>query len=798
MSLDFNALAAQLLQQSRTLLPVWLPGGRVVGNEFEAGDLSGSKGSSLRINLATGKWADFASEDKGGDLISLYAAINGVTQAEAYKLLGGETEQKQSDTGKSKATVKQVMSAPADAPDPPDKFFWKDGDQWVSRLCTNRWTYHDAAGLVAGHVCRFDWFDDNGEKKKDVIPQVWALMSDGTTRWAWKSMQDPRPLYNLPEIMSGPGKPVLIVEGEKAADAAKKIVGTRYVVTTSAGGSKAINKSNWAVLQARKILLWPDADEPGRSAFMKLGMKLFKSNVEVKMILTDDRQDGWDAADALEEGWDWEQLAKWAKTNIYMFHEGSRLEFKQEEDPKPEPTPVESQTDPERIPPSTSTDIVVAEPALPINAADIRPSTVAFRSQSWPAWGFTLATSGFPLATLDNAVSALEKSEQLRGIVWFDEFLGRMITNRDGPPREWEDHDNTWFQLWMQRVAGIERFPKEPAVNAIKLVAKWNRRNCVTEWLESLEWDGVERISSFFNRAYGAAPTDYTAAVSRNFWVSIAARSFDPGCQVDNMVVLEGGQGSFKSSSLKAIAGPWFADMQETARNAKAFAEILQGKMLIEIAELDSFSRTDMNTVKRIISARDDRYRDSYGDAAKDHPRRCVLVGTTNEDRWNKDHTGARRFWPIRCGRGFIDIEWIRESREQLFAEAVMSYRRGDHWYITPDEETRLEQLARYDDDPWQQWIEAYLESRTETTVNAISEDVLDIPRGQLDKPKEQRIAKTLRHIGWERRVVRRDGKIIRVWAKETGSGQMPLLNEDSDDGIDTSGDDDVENDVPF
>src|SRR5207302_6188158 len=132
---------------------------------------------------------------------------------------------------------------------------------------------------------------------------------------------------------------------------------------------------------------------------------------------------------------------------------------------------------------------------------------------------------------------------------------------------------------------------------------------------------------------------------------------------VDNMLVLDGTQGIGKSSALRAIAGEWFAEQHESA-TSKDFYQVLQGKMLVEISEMDSFSRAEVTKVKQVVTCTNDRFRESYGRRAEDHPRQCIFVGTSN--KWtHDDETGARRFWPIDC-RGTVDVAAIAAVRPQL------------------------------------------------------------------------------------------------------------------------------------
>ena len=294
---------------------------------------------------------------------------------------------------------------------------------------------------------------------------------------------------------------------------------------------------------------------------------------------------------------------------------------------------------------------------------------------------------------------------------------------------------------------------------AVVTVAYQHKRNCVQEWLSSLVWDGTQRLESFFVDHFGAVASDYTHSAGKNFWLSIVARAFKPGCKVDNMIVLEGAQGVGKSTALQIIGGDWFAEQHESATNPKAFAEILQGKLLVEISEMDAFSRAEVNRVKQTVSCPSDRFRQSYGRYAVDHPRTCIFVGTTNRDDWNRDETGARRFWPIACGG--IELESIRESRGNLFAEALVRYRQSEtHWEM-PLAAAQAEQEARYTADPWMDPIREAIKGETAVTTRWVL-DKLGFQIERMDKKAEMRVGNCLRFMGWLRKQRRIDG--IPTW----------------------------------
>jgi putative DNA primase/helicase len=392
------------------------------------------------------------------------------------------------------------------------------------------------------------------------------------------------------------------------------------------------------------------------------------------------------------------------------------------------------------------------------------------------------------LANLNNAVTIIEQDPTFCD-VWFDEFLQRKLTG--SPPREWTDADDISLTLRFQREKGIRKMSRETVTQAVTEIAFRNKKNCVRDWIEFLVWDGEPRIEHFFEDHYGAPASDYTRCASRNFWISMVARVHRPGCQVDNMIVLEGPQGIRKSSSMRVIGGSYYAEQNENVAH-KDFFQNLQGKLLIEISEMDSFSRSEVARVKQVITTTSDRYRESYGRNAADHPRQCIFVGTTNRDDWNRDETGARRFWPIVCSD--IDLDGIAANRDQLFAEAVFRFKSGETWWEMPADETRNQQDSRYVAPAWADPITRYIENErfrigehwewtrraenlTELAVAEVLEHALEIPRGQWNKASEMRVAEALRHLGWMKKDVKRNGKTVKRW--------MALPPEGSNLGID-------------
>jgi putative DNA primase/helicase len=811
MPVDFAALAARLLSQSKVLLPQWLPAGKWRGPEYVVGNLAGDAGDSLSINSNSGKWADFASGEAGGDLISLYAAIHGIKQSEAARQLddGRDENLPKREIPAGDKTVDRkravvILPVPETAT-PCECRHYKYG------MPVATWAYRDEDGRLLGHVARYE---PKGEGKQ-IVPWTYSRRADRKPEWRMGQWPEPRPLYGLEHLAAKPGKPVLVVEGEKACDAARELVGDIYVVVTWPGGSNAWRKARWSALAGRRVLLWPDNDlqvadvrsarkwhvaegdllpaaaQPGYHCMDGIGRSLVEICPEVKIIVPDGQVDGWDAADAVAEGWTWGRFREWARErvrlvtvddnngvnndgNVEQTHGGSSA-------PAADRGAGEADRGAENGPGShrkgDRADVGTREPdrrggqgnlqsrggrQAPARSKPQEADYPISQVSKWLGWGLTRSGNGLPVANLDNAVRVLECDPSLAGHVWFDDFLRRLLTG--DPAREWTDADDANLTLYMQREIGIARMGREAVSQAVMVMAFRDVRHCVRDWLDTLAWDGVPRIDHFFTDHFGADQSDYTMAASRNFWIAMAARAFKPGCKVDNVVVLEGAQGRRKSTALAVIGGSWYSEQHESATNPKAFAEVLQGKLLIEISEMESFSRAEVNRVKQITSCQYDRFRPSYGRHAIDHPRQCVMVCTTNRDDWNKDETGARRFWPIRC-RGDINIEAIQAAREQLFAEAAARFKQGESWWIMPDAATRAEQRKRYDADPWLEPISGWLTGRTEVTANDILTDCLRLEIGKISRADQMRVASCLRVLGWiNGGNSRRAGAVVKLW----------------------------------
>ena len=287
----------------------------------------------------------------------------------------------------------------------------------------------------------------------------------------------------------------------------------------------------------------------------------------------------------------------------------------------------------------------------------------------------------------------------------------------------------------------------------VEAIARRRKRHSVREYLEGLRWDGTARIERLFVDMFGADDTAYNRGASICMMVSAVSRILWQDTQqphkaskVDFMVVLEGKQGRGKTTAvLELFTAQWYAEATESPAH-KDFYQCLRGSWVVEIGEMESFSKAEIGKVKQAITTRFDTYRPSYGRSVRKFRRECVFVGTTNNDEYLRDASGARRFLPVLVGQ--VDVPAIVRLRDQLWAEAVAMFRDGVQWWELPPGAER-EQDARYSEDVWTEriyrWVmgkagdDAY---RAVTYRDVVGEPVMAIYGG----PAEFTVSEVLTH----------------------------------------------------
>lgn len=346
------------------------------------------------------------------------------------------------------------------------------------------------------------------------------------------------------------------------------------------------------------------------------------------------------------------------------------------------------------------------------------------------------------LQTVRNFEIVLENDRRFAGKIRFDEFsqqtfmIGSVPWENKNNYRAWSSSDDSALFAIIQSDYGLNS--RNDCFDALKNVSMRNKFHPVRDMLDSLVWDGKEKICNLFVDYLGAEDTEYTHQATRLWMLGGVARIYQPGCKFDYILILVGAQGIGKSTMLQfmALDSAWFNDSLDSLDSDKA-AQSLMGSWIIELAELKSLARTagGVDSVKRFLTSTQDKYRIPYEKRADVFPRQCVFAGTTNRSDFLQDETGNRRFLIVPVG--------INKPKKNLFspdaigdikaawAEAAHIWKTEKPKLVLPDscreraEELQAESMA---DDGKVGIISEYLENKQRTCAIEIWNKALNEP----------------------------------------------------------------------
>jgi putative DNA primase/helicase len=740
--INYTALAEALLSRSEELVSAWLPGGTQRGHEYVCADLSGGVGSSTSVNLKTGRWSDFAGDEKGSDLLSLYAAIHHLSQSHAALavareegledvagiVMGRSTTGTEPSPRPPKAPVvaskpkndegwQTVVPVPANAPQATFQNAYR-APETVEHTAEYR-----IDGHLYGYVVRFRTSDGG----KETLPYTWCTSAkDGCSRWHWRQFDAPRPLYfpggKSPSNVANPMPTVVVVEGEKKAGILQTLLDQSipgvYVVVSWAGGAKAWNLSDWKWLKGCGVLLWPDCDahrvrltkaerdacaddaarklaqegkplvplekQPGMAAMLGIGAML-RDTLDCKVQLLPIPAPlavpaGWDCADAIQtDGWDGARV-------LAFFGQAQGL-------PK---DAVASAAKTKKIDGPVGTESVDSEHSgfTLVGKRRIPNWLMCYYDEAKSKW----------LTSRKMVIHVLENDPLLAPVLAYNDLTNNIQSCCAWPwpfgvAGDVTDSVDLMLGKYLSDTYGMPSIARAALEEAITTVAHTRRFHPIRVYLRALKWDGKQRIDKWLMYAIGESPEslsraeiEYLQIVGRCWLLGMVKRVLEPGCKFDYCPVLEGTGGLRKSTLVEILASTeFYSDTAFEVGHGKEAQEQVRGKWLYEIAEMSGFSKAEVGAIKAFISSKMDRYRPAYGTTVMQYPRQCIMVGTTNENTYLRDRTGNRRFWPIRV-RHMIKTEWVQKYRDQLFAEAYALVMADPNLVYTPttDQERRL------------------------------------------------------------------------------------------------------------
>lgn len=387
-----------------------------------------------------------------------------------------------------------------------------------------------------------------------------------------------------------------------------------------------------------------------------------------------------------------------------------------------------------------------------------------------------------PKSTLFNACVLFDHHPRLQGCLAYEERKGEVVVVHDLPWRKgsaggvWEEHDATEGVIWIGDEVGYSATKSdvhEAAITAAKRVTY----DAFKRYLDGLTWDGVQRVATWLCMYAGAQDTPFHRAAGERWLVSAVARTYQPGAKVDTCLVLEGPQGAKKSTLLNVLAGDkHFLDHLPDI-DSKDGQMQLHGPVIIELAEMTSFGKKDVEKIKSFMSTRIDHYRRPYERVTSATPRRCIFAGTLNPDGtgYLRDSTGARRFWCVEVGA--CNPEALSGVRDQVWAEARDLYLAGEPWWLTDAEDSAAREVSdqRREVDSWETIIGDVLERPAHPAEGMPRHGTVQMGTGvttgaggrvmtvttsallsamgdsRQDRASQSRVGRIMRRLGWEK-----------------------------------------------
>jgi hypothetical protein len=315
-------------------------------------------------------------------------------------------------------------------------------------------------------------------------------------------------------------------------------------------------------------------------------------------------------------------------------------------------------------------------------------------------------------ALIENVVKATADSEICGFELIYDRFRGEALIRQTGLSdwRPLADADLVQLRINLGEF-GFSSVSPTMMRDAVTRVVKDNEMDSAVTWLlhRIPQWDGVARIDNLMATYFKTRDTAYTRALGVYTWTALVGRILEPGCKVDMVPVFVGQQGAGKSTGVMALVPnvDWAAEASLSDKDADLCRK-LRGKLIIELGELRGLRTKEAESIKAWITTPIDRWTPKYVEFETSYPRRCLIIGTTNDDQFLADATGERRWLPVRI-EGTVDVERIKADRDQLWAEALLRFKEGGIRWQGVETLARNEHESFREHDPWEDILAKWL-----------------------------------------------------------------------------------------
>jgi len=374
--------------------------------------------------------------------------------------------------------------------------------------------------------------------------------------------------------------------------------------------------------------------------------------------------------------------------------------------------------------------------------------------------------SGKPQSTMRNTIVALQRLELAFA---HDLFRQRKIINGT----QLEEHAGEISDDACSRLRGIviDQFDFDPRAenvrDAVTQLCLENSLHPIRQMLDDLVWDGTPRLDHWLATYLAAEDTELNLAIGVTMLIAAVRRVREPGAKYDTIPILEGKQGTGKSTALHILAGDGFhSDNEILTLDTKAQMEAMEGVWIYELSEISGLRKAEIERTKAFASRQIDRARMSYGRFSESRGRQTIFVGTTNDEKYLRDTTGNRRFLPIKTGQ--INLGALALDRDQLWAEAAHREALGESITLPPElwGAAAAEQVERLEDDPWLEKLASIRGRAFDDEVRAFTHELLGITLNiELDRQNNghtKRLSGLMRSLGWEPGKFKMSGKTLR------------------------------------
>jgi hypothetical protein len=425
------------------------------------------------------------------------------------------------------------------------------------------------------------------------------------------------------------------------------------------------------------------------------------------------------------------------------------------------------------------------EPALPGDAPDALEGVPALvlptpKGQQPP---LVRTPAGQILPLIENLFAMFQHGGMIyRHLAWdiFTDDIKWAPFDESDKPKKWrrfDDADMTAVRIELERRGIKKGLTVEMVRSTIYAAARYNAIDTARAWVNTLQWDGVRRIERFAIDCWGWAESDYSKAVGRYVWTAMAGRALEPGVQADMAPILVGLQGIRKTTAIKAMVpeDDMYAEVKLDAKDDDQ-SRSLRGKLVGELEELRGLNSRDLESVKAFVSRRREAWVPKYKEFENFFYRRCLLIGSTNESEILADPTGERRWLP--GFSAFIDVDRIRETRDQLWAEGAFEFTMEGVAWEDAERLAQIEHPMFKVADAWEraimQWINTpigidendFPMTKGWVSAGEIMSNALGISVAQQNRTHEARVTRAMKHLGFKPSEVTEEDYTFKVFTR--------------------------------